>query len=278
MYKTLELIFIKLYYINMDINKKHLIITGATGGLGGSLTKLLSNYDCTITVIGRNNNILKELEKDFNVIPLCLDLTTTKGREKFSNYVKNNPADILINCAGILNIEEFHKCSLNNIDDVININLTALIMTSRFCLEHMLKKNTRCKIVNIGSIGGDLALPYFTTYTATKFAVKGFCESLRRELLGTNVGVILIAPRAMKTPMIDEEAVELLKAMFSVMDDVEKVARKIIRAIEKDKSYMRVGILERFGGFVNSIFPQIINIVFRIITPTMKKYVKKMNR
>ena len=262
----------------MDINKKHLIITGATGGLGGSLIKSLSDYDCTITAIGRNNDILKKLEKEFDVTPLCLDLTSEKGREKFSDYVKNKPADILINCAAILNIEEFHKCSLNNIDDTININLTALITTSRFCLEHMLKKDTRCKIVNVGSIGGDLALPYFTTYTATKFAVKGFCESLQRELLGTNVDVILIAPRAMKTPMMDEEAVGLLKAMFSGMDDVDKISRKVIRTIEKDRSYMRSGILERFGAFANGIFPQIVNIAFNIITPKMKTHVKKMNR
>ena len=88
----------------MDINKKHLIITGATGGLGGSLIKSLSDYDCTITAIGRNNDILKKLEKEFDVIPLCLDLTTAKGREKFSDYVKNNP-DIYIS-------KSFEKASL----------------------------------------------------------------------------------------------------------------------------------------------------------------------
>ena len=258
----------------MQINNSHIIITGATGGFGFELIKQLSHYNCTITAVGRNKQILADLQKQYDAKPLALDLMNKEDRKKFTEYTSKYPADILINSAGVLNIEDFANIPQNNIDDVVATNLIGLMSTTRSCLPHMLKKSTKCKIVNIGSIGGDLGLPYFTVYTATKFAVKGFSESLRRELGGTNVGVVLIAPRAMKTPMMDEQAVGLLKAMFSGMDNVEKVVSKTIRAIEKDKNYMRIGIFEQVGGFANRMFPSITDVFFRVITPIMKKHIK----
>ena len=262
----------------MEIRNKHIIITGATGGLGGALIKILSQYDCHITAIGRNEDILKSLKNDFGITPLALDLSTIKDRQQFAHYVSQKPADILINSAAILNIEEFASCPENHIDDVIDINLTALISTTRACLPHMLKKSTPCKIINIGSVGGDLGLPYFTVYTATKFAVKGFTESLRRELSGTNTDAVLIAPRAMKTPMMNEGAVALLKAMFSGMDDVNYVANRIIHTIKSDTARLRIGLFERFGGLINGILPWFVDLSFRILTPLMKPHVDKMNK
>ena len=258
----------------MQINNKHIIITGATGGFGFELIKQLSDYDCTITAVGRNKKILADLQKQYGAKPLALDLMNKDHRKKFDEYANKNPCDILVNSAGVLNIEDFSNIPENNIDDVVGTNLIGLMSTTRAVLPKMLKKSSVCKIVNIGSIGGDLGLPYFTVYTATKFAVKGFSESLRRELAGTNVGVVLIAPRAMKTPMMDEQAVGLLKAMFSGMDDVGKVVRRTIKAIESDKKYMRIGIFEQVGGFANRMFPSITDIFFKIITPLMKRHIK----
>ena len=262
----------------MKIKNKHIIITGATGGLGGALIKLLSQYDCHITAIGRNKTVLQALKNDYGVTPLALDLTTIKHRKKFSDYASQTSVDILINCAAILNIENFALCPENHIDDVVAINLTALMSTTRAVLPHMLKKTSPCKIINIGSVGGDLGLPYFTVYTATKFAIKGFTESLQRELGGTNTNAILIAPRAMKTPLMNKAAVDLLKAMFSQMDHVDYVAHKIIRVIEKDNVRMRIGLFERLGGLMNGIMPWAVDLLFRILTPIMKKHVDKMNK
>ena len=262
----------------MKITNKYIIITGATGGLGGALIKVLSQYECHITAIGRNETVLQTLKKDYGVTPLVLDLTTIKDRERFSSYASQYSADILINCAAILNIENFASCPENHIDDVVAINLTALMSTTRAVLPHMLKKTSPCKVINIGSVGGDLGLPYFTVYTATKFAIKGFTESLQRELGGTNTNAILIAPRAMKTPLMNEAAIGLLKAMFSQMDPVDHVAHKIIRIIETDGVRMRIGLFERLGGLVNVIMPWTVDLLFRILTPIMKKHVDKMHK
>ena len=262
----------------MEIKNRKIIITGATGGLGGALIKLLSRYDCHITAVGRNKAVLETLKKEYGVTPLALDLTTIKDREKFSSYASKESADILINCAAILNIENFASCPENHIDDVVAINLTALMSTTRAVLPLMLKKTSPCKIINIGSVGGDLGLPYFTVYTATKFATKGFTESLQRELGGTNTDAVLIAPRAMKTPLMNEDAIALLKAMFSQMDPVDDVAQKIIRTIEKDGVRRRIGLFERLGGLVNGIMPWTVDLLFRVLTPIMKKHVDKMHK
>ena len=261
----------------MDIKDKHIIITGATGGLGGALIEQLSPLGCTITAIGRNRKILQALQNDYGVTPLALDLTKASSRKTLSDYVAKNPADILINSAAILNIEEFAHCPDSHIDDVVAINLTALMATTRICLPSMLKKSTPCKVLNIASVGADLGLPYFTVYTATKFGVKGFTESLRRELGSSNTDAVLIAPRAMKTPMMDETAVGLLRAMFSGMDDVDKIAKKIVGVIQNDRARMRVGLFERLGGLMNSVMPWATDIVFRILTPIMKTHVDRMN-
>ena len=261
----------------MQINNKHIMITGATGGLGTALIQQFATMDCTITAIGRDRAVLKKLQQDYNVNTLALDLTKASSRKTLTDYVTKNPVDILINSAAILNIEEFATCPDSHIDDVVAINLTALMATTRICLPSMLKKSTPCKVLNIASVGADLGLPYFTVYTATKFAVKGFTESLRRELGSTNTDAVLIAPRAMKTPMMDEAAVGLLRAMFSGMDDVDKIARKIVGVIKNDNARMRVGLFERFGGLMNGVMPWATDIMFRILTPIMKTHVDRMN-
>ena len=260
----------------MNITNKHIMITGATGGLGTALIKQLSTMNCTITAIGRDRALLKKLQSHYNITPLALDLTQSSSRKTLSDYVAKNPVDILINSAAILNIEEFATCPDSHIDDVVAINLTALMVTTRICLPAMLKKSTPCKVLNIASVGADLGLPYFTVYTATKFGVKGFTESLRRELGATNTDAVLIAPRAMKTPMMDEGAVALLRAMFSGMDDVDKIAKKIVGVIEKDRARMRVGLFERLGGLMNGVMPWATDIMFRILTPIMKTHVDRM--
>lgn len=259
----------------MRIEHSHIIITGATGGLGSALIKVLHAHDCTITAIGRNADILQTLEHDYGVIPLKLDLTNALDMQHFAQYVAQNPPHILINSAAVLNIEHFETCPYDSIADTINLNITAVIQATRICLPSMLKTQKPCKVINIGSAGGDLALPYFTTYCATKFALKGFTESLKRELATTNVQPVLFAPRAMRTPMMDENAVRMLRALLSGMDDVDKIAKKLVQVIGKNQSRKRIGFIETMGGLVNGVFPWFMDIFFRIATPIMKKYVPK---
>lgn len=259
----------------MQINNSHIIITGATGGLGSALIKALQPYDCTITAVGRNADILESLKQDYGVTPLKLDLTNPLDMDHLANYAHENPPHILVNSAAILHIEQFEACPYDNIANTINLNITAVIQATRVCLPPMLATGKPCKIINIGSAGGDLALPYFTTYCATKFALKGFTESLKRELATTNISPVLFAPRAMKTPMMDENAVRMLRALLSGMDDVDKVAQKLLKTIQKNHARKRIGVFETIGGLVNGVFPWSMDIFFRITTPIMKKYVPK---
>lgn len=259
----------------MDITKTHIIITGATGGLGTAVIKALQPHNCTITAIGRNGEILQQLEQDYNVNPLKLDLTNPLDMQKLARHAIAHPPHILINSAAVLHIEHFDACPYENIANTVGLNITALIQATRVCLPAMLNSDRPCKIVNIGSAGGDLALPYFSTYCATKFAVKGFTESLKRELATTNVTPVLFAPRAMRTPMMDTNAVAMLRALLSGMDDVDYVAEKLVRTLQKNTTRKRIGWFETMGGLMNGAVPWAMDIFFRLATPIMKRYVPK---
>ena len=140
--------------------------------------------------------------------------------------------DILINNAGVLDFIELQDQSDDRIAEMINTNVTALIQLTRAVLPNFQSKN-QGHFVFIGSVFGSLGFPHFATYCATKFAVHGFSQALRRELVDTNIGVTYIAPRGIKTPMNDANTVAMWAKSGNKMDDAETVASIVVNALEK---------------------------------------------
>lgn len=142
---------------------------------------------------------------------------------------------------------------------MVNTNVTALIQLTRALLPDFLLAN-KGRFVFIGSIFGSLGFPHFATYCATKFAVHGFSQALRRELVDTNIGITYVAPRGIATPMNAPNIDAMWKKSGNAVDSAEDVVRRIVQALEAEKQELFIGQPQSFFAWLNGMFPRVVNI------------------
>lgn len=222
----------------MQLKGKKIYITGGTGGIGVPLVQRLQAAGAVVEVHDRH--AYGDLSGDISV--LCAKLCT-------------RPPDILINLAGY---NVFAHCEDQDIEDIIRVNLTAPMLLTQAVLPGM-KLRSSGKIVNVGSMTALIPLPHLTGYVAAKAGLKGFSDSLRREVSGTGITVTHITPRAVKTSA-NKGLKDLLNKETGVRyDSPEYIADKIVRAIENDTHDLRIGWPERFFAVLNTLFPKIVD-------------------
>jgi len=132
------------------------------------------------------------------------------------------------------------------------------MLLARAVLPTMLEQNSG-QIVNIGSTFGSIGFAWFSAYSASKFALRGFSQALRRELAETGVGVSYIAPRAVKTAINSQAVYAMAAAVKMNMDEPDKVAEQIVKNIRKGEKERYLGFPESFFVRVNAIFPGLVD-------------------
>jgi short-subunit dehydrogenase len=255
----------------MNLNGKRILLTGATGGIGELIAQKLAAKGAILCLVGRNREKLTTLQATINQThghaasgvahTISADLSQanmakniiTEAQQKLGNI------DILINNAGVLDFIELQDQSDERIAEIIQTNVTALIQLTKNALPAM-HKNNAGHFVLIGSIFGSLGFPHFATYCASKFAVHGFSQSLRRELVNTKIGVTYIAPRGIKTPMNDANTQAMWAKTGNKLDDAETVANIVVKAIEAEKQEVFIGQPQTFFAWLNSVAPKAVNI------------------
>jgi short-subunit dehydrogenase len=232
----------------MQLNGKHVVLTGGHGGIGSLLAVRLKAQGAKLTIIDR-----QEGEDTF-----VADLSNAKSLNQTCEHLSQGNVDILINLAGLMYFGHMQDQSPDHLAVMMRVNLEAPIRLSQAVLPHMLK-NGSGQIVNIGSVFGSLAFPHFSVYSATKAGLKGFSEAVRREYMGTGVGVTYIAPRAVKTPLNSGPIAELHTKTKTVNDPPEKVADMIVQAILQDRKNITIGFPENLFVRINALCPAIID-------------------
>jgi short-subunit dehydrogenase len=125
--------------------------------------------------------------------------------------------------------------------------------------------------VLVGSIFGSIGFPWFASYSATKFGLRGFAEALRRELHGTGVGVTYVAPRATRTPMA--AAFERMAVAVRMnMDPPAEVATRVVEAIEADVADRYLGFPESFFVRLNALLPRFVDRALRGQSRAMRPF------
>ena len=210
--------FLNLIKINEleGLKMRTILITGVSTGIGQAIAeKLLQEQDFIVIGTVRNINDSSFLKKKYNDLffPIVLDVTDKqsiiKSKEQVSKILKNNKSYLscLINNAGIalggpikyLDVDIFRK--------QFEVNFFGLIETTKTFLNLLIESNhhkMQNKIINIGSISGKRSYPFVAPYTSSKFALEGFTDSLRRELLIHNLDVVLIEPGPIRTAIWDK--------------------------------------------------------------------------
>jgi len=249
----------------MGNGNRHILITGASGGIGSAVALALADAQTRLTLVARDParlaTVAQQVEaKAASVNVLAADLSATAHFEPLiaAAIAAQGPIDVLINCAGVNAFKRLAETEPELVGAIIATNILAPMLLSRAVLSQMLERR-RGRIVNIGSVMGGVGFAGFSAYCASKFAVRGFSEALRRELDGSGVAVTYVAPRYTRTALNSAQMDRMAKAVKMNMDAPEAVARAIVKAINGGKAEHAIGFVERILLRVNALFPRLVD-------------------
>lgn len=193
-----------------ELNGKVVLITGATGGIGGAIANQMKAAGATVVVTGRNGDKLSGFDDSF--IKIAADLSVDGAAEKLINDTieKAGRIDVLINNAGITMDTLMMRMSDEQFDNVLNTNLRATFKLCRACLMPMMKQRFG-RIINMASIVGVVGGAGQANYAASKGAIIAMTKSIAAEVASRGITANAIAPGFIKTPMTDVLPEELKK-------------------------------------------------------------------
>ena len=243
---------------------KTVIITGASGGIGFNVAKILiEKYDCKVLGIARNEekllsvrNSLNEKAENFSCFPF--DVTDRAKWTEFKEYLEKNEIfpDMLINNAGfMLPFAKFEKYSEEEIDEIIKTDFLSVVVATKTLLP-LIKKSDSPAIINVSSAAGLCPVVGESMYCAVKYAVRGFTETLIQDYK-KQIYVAGVYPGFIKTNILHRMSVvdKENKLIQKLMMPVEKAAKKIVKGISKKKKRIVMGADGRSMSFSCRIMP-----------------------
>lgn len=262
----------------MNNQGKSVVLIGASGGIGSAIAKVLDLDGCQILLVGRSAAKLHKLQtslKGERHQVLVADLLNKDGIESLVEASKRRRASVLVNCLGVNQLTTLDDMSDGEVECLIHTNLIAPINVCRALLPHF-KQLSTASIVNVGSALGSIGYAGSALYCASKFGLRGFTESLRRELADTRINVIYVAPRATNTDLNSAAVTAMNKALGNAVDSPERVAKLIAKAIAAEKSTnVYIGWPEKFFIRLNALFPSLVDKALAKQLATIKRYCGK---
>jgi short-subunit dehydrogenase len=250
----------------MNLKGKRILLTGAGGGIGYQLALILAASGARLVLVDRNVQRMEEVCADIaaqggQAVSIIADLLEPQAPANVALKAIQalGGLDMLINNAGLIDFTLFQQHDPARIAQIMQINAVIPMLLTRALLPQFLAQESG-HIVNIGSMFGSIGFPHHAVYSASKFAMRGFSEALRRELADTGVGVTYVSPRAVRTPLNDSAAVRMMEANKVAMDDPAQVAQAIVRAIEAERKECYIGQPESFFARLNGILPRLVDI------------------
>ena len=240
----------------INLKNKNVIVTGASGGIGNSIVETLSMCGANIVASGTNEEKLDKLKSKFdNTKILKFDISLIDKIESFIEDATNllgGSLDCIVNNAGItqdnlgirMNIDEWKK--------VIDVNLTATFLMSKFSIKKMLK-NKSGKVINITSIVGHTGNLGQANYTASKAGIVAMSKSLAIEYAKKNININCISPGFIKTAMtdkIDEKFKDMIisKIPSARLGEPKDIANAVLFLASDQSDYINGETLHVNGG------------------------------
>lgn len=259
---------------------KTIVLTGANGGIGSEIAKLLSTAGATLVLVGRDEMALQQLNQRLGGQhhPVQADISISAGRQSIVTFCQDfkQGIDIVINNAGVGQFSLFEDMDEEQITSIININLSSTILLTQALLPLLLMR-PRAQIINIGSILGSIGFPGSSVYCASKFGIRGFTEALRRELIDTQIAIRYFAPRATNTRINTDKLVAMNNELGTKMDSPEQVAIELVAFLKVDKPSQYLGWPEKLFVRINSILPGVVDKSLVKKLPVIKRYLQGHN-
>ncbi|RNL66777.1 SDR family NAD(P)-dependent oxidoreductase [Zhongshania marina] len=223
----------------IDLKQRHVVITGASRGIGAALAREAAAQGARVTLVARKAESLQDLAQELDGYAYALDLSMPAAVAAAIDEIENTagPIDVLINNAAFNETGPFIKRSEASLRTHVETNFYAPMELCRQLIPRMLERQ-RGSVVMISSIGGEIAIANTLLYNATKAGVNLFSSTLQRELKSTPVNILLVLLGAVDTDMLTAGMKDPLIAAFSKKFKTkplttEYVAEKVIAALKK---------------------------------------------
>jgi short-subunit dehydrogenase len=254
------------------------VVTGGGGGIGGAIAAELVARGGAVLLVDRDAAALERATVRLagagdRVATLAVDLTRPDDRARIVATAAGwrGGANVLVNNAGVNHFGMFEQQSPAQLDLALAINVQAPMHLCHAMLPQLRARPEAC-ILNTGSVFGSIGYPGYAVYSATKFAMRGFTEALRRELADTHVHVHYLAPRATRTG-INTSAVERMNAELGVaMDPPEVVARAVCDMLAGGRAEAVIGWPEKIFARLNGVLPRLVDGALRKQLPVIRRY------
>ncbi len=239
----------------INLKNKKVLITGATGGIGGALVKKFLSLNSEILGTGTNSEKLKKLKSDFNKIKVKkFDISSHSQIEKFIDEVSEELGglDILINNAGINKDNLSLRMKEDEWQKVIDINLTSTFLLTKYAIKKMLKNNSG-RVINITSIVGHTGNVGQSNYAASKAGIIGMSKSLSIEYAKKNITINCVSPGFIVSDMTNNipekiRSILLAKIPMGKMGSGDDVSNCVAFLSSDEASYITGETIHVNGG------------------------------
>jgi short-subunit dehydrogenase len=251
---------------------KVVIVTGGSDGIGRALVQQLMEAGAKVATCGRSQDKLYSLQMEFpgqSLHTLVADVSRYEDCEKLINSTVQTYGgiDVIINNAGVSMRALVEDLDISVIEKVMNINFYGSVYASKLALPYILQR--KGSIVGVSSIAGYRGLPGRSGYSASKFALQGWLEALRTEILDSGVNVMWVCPGFTSSNIRNaalnkdghhqgESPMEEDKMMSSAA-----CARHILKSIEKRKRTLVLTFTGKRTIFMNKFFPSLTDRMVR---------------
>lgn len=259
----------------MRIDGKVVVITGASEGIGAACAKEFQSRGARLVLTARSEDKLRAVSQGRALI-IPGDLTGPEVRASVIRQAleAHGAVDVLINCAGVGLYASTWEADLNEVRAMFELNVFSALGMIQETVPHMRARRSGC-IVNINSLAGQVALPWFTLYSATKHALTGMTDGLRMELAGDGVHVMNVFPAYVKTGFQDHvlggAPPERLRRSKKFATTPEACARAIAKAVETGA---RDVVVPRKGRLITGMWrvvPRFVEAQFRVLHQNRSK-------
>jgi short-subunit dehydrogenase len=253
-------------------SNKIVVITGGSDGIGKALTEAFLKQGAKVATCGRHQDKLSNLVSTNANLPLFTMVADVSKEEDCKNFInasieKYGGIDILINNAGISMRALFKDTNLSTLKNVMDINFWGTVYCTKYAMDSVIaRKGT---IVGVSSIAGYRGLPGRSGYSASKFALNGWLEALRTELLETGVNVMWVCPgftaSNIRNVALNKDAKPQGESPMdeNKMMTAEECATHILNAIDKRKRSLVLTSNGKQTVFLNKYFPKIADKMVR---------------
>lgn len=216
----------------MEIKGKIAVVSGASSGLGAALAQILVAKGATVYGLARNAEKLHLLQSKLGTsfIPVQLDITSNGKITSWvdKTFTNSDFPSILINNAGVGHFSKLEELSLVKWHEIIDTNLNGTFYLTLALLPLIKKTQKAGHIINIGSIMGKTTNSLSAAYSASKFAIQGFSESLFKELRSFSIKVTCVNPGSIETNFFDDSGIQPHHNMLQA----DEVAALIVQILE----------------------------------------------